>query len=135
MKKISSLIAITLLLGVFVSCSFAEDVLSDADAGSTATQKGELNIGSAGTSEVLNIGLSPKVVARYVNPGTTEALGQWFAIATGYSGGNMIYATAQDLNNIYKKDYATGTTVDKTILNVSVTKASAEVWISNKWEL
>lgn len=137
MKKLSSLIAMMLLLGVFVSGSFAEDVISDTDDAKTTTvqEKGELNIGSNAASTVLNIGLSPKVVARYNNGGSTTATSQWYSIATGHPGGNVIYATAQDLNNIYKQPYITGTTIDDTILNISLTKASVSVWTTNNWVL
>lgn len=65
-------------------------------------------LASGDASKDLSIGLSPKVVGRYVTNGTTEVTAQWFAIATVHPGGNVGYATAQDVNNIYMKAFVTG---------------------------
>ena len=96
MKKI-----VVAVLGVLVFSTSAFAAVNDV----TSTT-GSLVIGE-GTRET-SIGLSPKVVARYVTNGTADETAQWYAIATVHPGGNLGYGTAQDVNNIYMKCYTTG---------------------------
>lgn len=95
---------------------------------------GELVIGSA-SGESLTIGLSPKVGGRYINPGTDNATAQWFAIATAHPGGNMVYGSAQNLNNIYQKGFTTGTALDTTVMALPGTANSASEWSNAGWDL
>jgi len=88
----------------------------NATSGSLAI--GGANLANGNPSGDLSIGLSPKVFARYVTDGTTETTAQWYAIGTVHPGGNVGYATAQDVNNIYMKKFVTGdvtTTITDTI--------------------
>jgi len=113
---------------MFASFSFAEDVLS------TDGTAGELNIGSNANSTALAIGLSPKVVARYVTDGTTAVTAQWYAVAAAHPGGNAKYCTGQNLNNIGTASYATGTALDNTILNIPTTKDSEDAFAALGWD-
>lgn len=129
MKK--NIIMMLILACMFVVGSstlvFAEDVLS------TAGEIGELNIGNDANSLTLDIGLSPKVVARWVSPGTTIVLAQWYALAVGHPGGNRIYCSGQNLNNMGYMGYSTGTTLDNAVLNIPTTKASEDDFRTLGW--
>jgi len=128
MSKKTIFILLAVLL--FASTAFsAEDLLSSAGT------DGELGLGANSTALV--IGLSPKVVARYLTEGTAAnaQTSQWYAIGTVHPGGSMKYGTAQDLNNIYQDTYATGTAVTNAVLNISTVKASPTVWTGAGWEL
>ena len=114
------------LLG-FSNAVFAEDLLS------TAGTAGELNIGTTGASNPMDIGLSPKVVARYVSPGTSVILAQWYAMAAGHPGGNRIYCSGQNLNTIGKQAYATGTALDANTLALPATQASEDAFQTLGW--
>lgn len=128
MKKITILTVLSLCF-VFVgfcSTSFAYNVYAS----------GEITIGgNDADSTDITIGLSPKVVAKYENPGTTDATAQWFAIATAHPGGNMIYGTAQNLNNIYSKEFTTGTALSATVLDIPTNANSASDWSDNGWDM
>jgi hypothetical protein len=108
------------LFGVLLLSSAAFAVNDDSDVGALNIGGGVLTVGDdAGeASPDLTIGLSPKVFARYLTDGDTETTAQWYAIATVHPGGNVGYATAQDVNNIYMKEFITGdvtTTITATI--------------------
>lgn len=109
--------------------------ISTALAAETGTiTYGELVLGA--TSGVsLTIGLSPKVAARYINPGADNATAQWFAIATAHPGGNMVYGSAQNLNNIYQKGFTTGEALDTSIMALPGTANSASEWSDTGWRL
>lgn len=107
MKKIALTMLGLLLLS---SAAFAANDVT-ATTGTLTIGGGALASGVA--SKDLSIGLSPKVVARYVTNGTTEITSQWYAIATVHPGGNVGYATAQDVNNIYMKAFVTGDVTTK----------------------
>ncbi len=132
MKKIMFTSLLLVFVGVlgFSGNVFAEDVLSSADA--DANDPG-LNIGATGATQ-LDIGLSPKVVARYVTDGTTTVTAQWYAVAAGHPGGNKMYCTGQNLNNIGSDDYLTGTTFTKTLLAIPTTKASEDAFETLGWD-
>ena len=140
MKKIAAVVFGVLFLS---SAAFA----ANNDATSV---DGVLNIGGTGTSKALSIGLSPKVVARYVNTAATnEITAQWYAIASVHPGGNVGYATAQDVNNIYMKAFKTGdvtTTITETIQETKneiaddatadeIAAANAASWDGQGWAL
>lgn len=106
---------------------------SSALALDSGVVNGELTIGTS--TRVTTIGLSPKVSARYINPGTDDATSQWFSIATAHPGGNLIYGSAQNLNNIYHKSFTTGTALSTTNMNIPAGPDSAIDWSTNLWSL
>lgn len=125
MKKLTFMLVFLIVLGSLSTVAFAtEDVLSDAS---------ELTIG--GNSTEIIIGLSPKVVARYINPGANDATAQWYSIATAHPGGNVKYGTAQNLNNVYRADFTTGTAINNTLLAIPSTQESASHWSESGWKL
>ncbi len=130
MKKYIVMPFVLVLFALSVTTtSFAEDLLSTAGANA-----GQLNIGSSAASATLNIGLSPKVVARYVSPGNSTVTAQWYAVAAAHPGGNKKYATGQNLNNIGSANYVTGTTLDNTVLAIPTTQASQDAFTTLLWE-
>ena len=125
MKKIM-LIALVAAFG-FASNAAAYEVLS-------STTPGKLTLGSSMTPNAIEIGLSPKVEAKYATDGTTDATAQWYAITTVHPGGNMAYGTAQNVNNIYQQGYTTGEATSTIFGTMPTTKASEAVWLDN-WSL
>lgn len=123
MKKISFLALIA--LGTFGFASSALALVVGPTAGSIAL--------ATGARPPLTVGLSPKVSATYTNPGTTDATAQWFAMSTAHPGGNTIYGTAQDVNNIYQKSFVTGTALDATIMATPTVAGSAAAWTGSSW--
>lgn len=145
MKKI----AVT-MLGLLLLSSTAFAAGPDVTATDGVLAIGGTNLASgAGASEDLSIGLSPRVVARYVTDGVSETTAQWYAIASVHPGGNVGYATAQDVNNIYMKAFVTGdvtTTITESIQTEKAPAAAAEgataeeiaaaaalTWTGNDW--
>ena len=134
MKKLSVMLAAVFLLGS-VSLCFAYDT--------GVVTAGELSLGGADGAPVAGtmsadsivIGLSPKVYARYINPGTTDATAQWFSICTAHPGGNVIYGTAQNLNNLYKKSFITGTPLSTSNMDIPAAADSASDWSTNGWSM
>jgi len=116
MKKIAIMLVVASIL--LSGNAFAEN----ADA----TSQGKLVIGGTeganGTSKAIEIGLSPKVVARYVTDGTDTVDAQWYAIAAVHPGGNQGYATAANLNNIASRNYTTGAAVSDITDAIPTTK-------------
>ncbi|GAB6081217.1 hypothetical protein JCM30471_01310 [Desulfuromonas carbonis] len=126
MKTLGGILAVLMLL-VSANSVFA--------AHTGTLQSGEVSLStSGGTPDPLIIGLSPKVTARYINPGTTQATAQWFAIATAHPGGNTVYGTAQNLNNIWQKGFKTGTALTTDLMNIPVSVNSADDWSNNGWK-
>jgi hypothetical protein len=144
MKKI-----LVVMLGMMLLAAPA--FAANNDAVSTDTP-GHLTIGGTNKADAtpsaqLTIGLSPKVVARYVNTAaTTEITSQWYALATVHPGGSIGYATAQDVNNIYMKWFNTGDDTDTITGNIQESKvdttglegdelaaAQATMWDGQGW--
>lgn len=102
---------IVAMFGVLILSTSVFAAANDNTAAGTLTIGGS-NLSAAaggGPTNDLSIGLSPKVYARYVNTaGVSETTAQWYSIATVHPGGNIGYATAQDVNNIYMKAFTTG---------------------------
>lgn len=101
---------------------------------------GELDLFVVGTSVDTNdgadaIGLSPKVVAKYKSDGTDSTDTQWYSIATIHPGGNKVYGTAQNINNVYSQDHATGSDVDASLDKIPASANSASDWSTNNWLL
>lgn len=119
-KLIVGLLAASALF--VASTAMAEDVDSDA---------GKIVIGTAAGANDLTIGLSSGVQARYVNPGTTAAEAQWYVAASVHQGGNMGYATAQNLTNIMAMAYKPGDPASTILDTVPVVAASKEDWPSS----
>jgi hypothetical protein len=126
MKKVFML---SIALVLVASSSFALD-LDSADG------KLVFPAASVGADNFLStegIGLSPKVVGKYVTDGTDNVTAQWYAIATVHPGGNMAYGTAQNVNNIFHKDYTTGDETATVLDTIPTTKASESEWTDNSW--
>ena len=81
------------------------------------------------------LGLSPKVEAIYVTDGTDSTDTQWYAIGTIHPGGNKVYATAQDVNNVYSQDHITGTDIATSLAKVPTNSTSPDLWSTSGWEL
>ncbi len=126
MKKLISYTLVLAFIGMF---GFASSAIASEDVLGT----GEITIGANSTE--LIIGLSPKVTARYICPGTTDATSQWFSIATAHPGGNTLYGTAQNLNNIDQQDFETGTALDNSVLDIPASANSASDWSTNGWKM
>lgn len=119
MKK---LVLMSIALVLVAGSAFAE-VVDSAD--------GKLLFGDSAQNTTLGeggIGISPKVVARYVTDGTDQVTAQWYAVATVHPGGNEAYATAQNLNNILKRPYSTGDDTATVLTTIPETKASESDW-------
>lgn len=137
---------IVALFGVLLLSSSAFAAANDNTASGTLPIGGSA-LTAGGASGDLSIGLSPKVFARYVTDGDSEVTSQWYAIATVHPGGNVGYATAQDVNNIYMKAFVTGaatTTITgaiqttKTVVAADATDeaiaaALAATWGGQEW--
>lgn len=120
------IIALCVMMGVCGS-------ISSALAAETGTlTSGELVIGTA-CGIPTTIGLSPKVLARYVNAGTDATSAQWFSIATAHPGGNMMYGSAQNVNNIFMQPFTTGTQLTADLMDIPETAGSASDWSANGW--
>lgn len=118
MKKI---LVLSIALALMASSAFAFEKTSAS---------GKLTFGGSvtGTNLVAGIGLSPKVVARYVTDGTDQVTAQWYGAATVHPGGNQAYATAQNLNNILHAAYNTGDSTATILGTIPATKASQDAW-------
>lgn len=126
------LVAVVVAFLAVSGTAFAADKINLASGVTSA----ELQINTAGTANSIKFGLSPKVVARYYNPGTDQPSAQWYGLSTVHPGGTLAWATAQDLNNIYSKDYTTGTTIDTiNILKLPSAAASVATWNGLGWSL
>lgn len=126
MKKISILALCLMALGTF---GFASSALASAAVGPS---NGSISM-HTGSNPALTVGLSPKVSAYYVNPGTSDATAQWFAMSTAHPGGNIIYGTAQDVNNIYQKGFTTGTALTSTNMATPAVAGSSAAWTGASW--
>ena len=113
---------IVALFGVLLLSSAAFAVNDDTSNESLNAGGGALADTTASAS--ISIGLSPKVYARYVTDGTTEVTAQWYAIATVHPGGNVGYATAQDVNNIYMQKFVTGDVTTTITSQIQTAKAA-----------
>lgn len=112
----------------------------NAYAGAVSSAGGELDLFDDGVTVdggdgVTPIGLSPKVEAYYVSDGTDSTDSQWYAISSIHPGGNKVYGTAQDVNNVYSQDHATGTDLDTSLQKIPASPQSASDWSTNEWEL
>jgi len=116
---VAGLLAVSALF--IASGALAEDVTSTSGAG-------KITIGTATDAEGLVIGLSSGVEVRYVNPGTTRALAQWYVAAAVHQGGNKGYATAQNLTNIMTMVYQPGDPTSTILTTIPTTAASKEDW-------
>ncbi len=123
---------------VFTFCLFLVLPVSGVFADNDVTSSGgQLTLGStagASTNPQLIIGLSPKVVARYVTDGDSTVTAQWYAIGTVHPGGNLGYGTAQNLNNIYFMKYETGAATSTILDELPTTANSASDW-STSWDM
>ncbi len=139
-----------IIVAMFCVLLLSTSAFAEADV----TSSGSLAIGGAALvsgdpSGDLNIGLSPKVFGRYVTDGDSEITAQWYAIGTVHPGGNVGYATAQDVNNIYMKKFITGdvtTTITDTIQETKtaavaddatqeeIDAATALLWEGQGWD-
>lgn len=122
MKKIAIITFVFLALSV--PSAFAISVASTTGTDGFL----DLSTGSMTADTIDPIGLSPKVVGYYTSTGNSAETTQWYAIATVHLGGNLSYGTAQDLNNIYKSEFVTGTSVTTELEGIPSTAASASVW-------
>ena len=128
MNFIKKICLILLVLGFSVSVSYAAPVSS---------ANGELDLSAATESGSGGpiIGLSPKVAAYYLSNGNTVTSSQWYAMSTGHPGGNKVYATAQDVNNIYSKEYSTAAAMSTYLQSIPTVGQSASAWTDEDWEL
>ncbi len=130
MKK--TICFLSVLMFAFSFPAFAALDVMSTDNSNTEAQFTLTDTGS--DTQDLEFGLSPKVVARYINPGTSDATGQWYSIGTVHSGGTKAFGTTQDLNNMYIKEYETGTAIDDAILDIPGNSVSADAW-NDGWEI
>ena len=105
----------------------------NANAAPIESAAGELTLPTSGSDMV--VGLSPKVVAYYLSNGAGETASQWFAISTLHPGGNTVYGTAQDVNNVYSKGYTTGDDPTTYFADIPTDPQSASVWSDEGWSL
>lgn len=134
MKSITKKMLLMLMLLFFVSvnANAAADVPSvGGELDLFTTTAGMVTTGD----EQSPIGLSPKVVARYKTSGTDATDTQWFAIGTLHPGGNKVFGTAQDVNNVYSQDHSTGTAVATSLDKIPALGQSSSVWSNAGWDL
>lgn len=122
-KKITLLLIVSLFC---VSSAYAD--LSSADgkldfSGNSKTTSGD----------TLVIGLSPKVGMYYVSNGATETDSQWFAISSAHPGGNRAFGTAQDVNNIFNRDYDTASEMSTYLQSIPTVAESETAWTDASW--
>lgn len=132
MKKTIKILSLMLFMMLALSANAFSAVIDSSG--------GELDLFVAGTSVDANdgsaaIGLSPKVVAKYKSDGTNSTDTQWYAISAIHPGGNKVYGTAQNINNVYSQDHATGSNVDDSLDKIPASEDSAIDWSNNNWEL
>ena len=130
MKKTAKMILVIACVLAMGSTAFAGAYTSAEGEGALA-----LGAGSATTAPILTIGLSPKVRASYFTDGTSAGTAQWYAIGTVHPGGTEVYGTAQNLNNVYKRTFTTGTTIDTAFFGLPSGPNSASDWSDNGWKL
>lgn len=124
MKKI---LVLSIALVMVAGSSFAATIDSAS---------GKLTFGTSAANTVLNtegIGLSPKVVAIYNTDGTDQVTAQWYSIGTVHPGGNMAYATAQNMNNIFSQAYTTGDATATVLGTIPATNVSQTAWEAASW--
>jgi len=112
----------------------------NAYAGSVTSAGGELDVFATAHVAVAGdvqspIGLSPKVESYYITDGTNSTNSQWYAISAVHPGGNKVYGTAQDVNNVYSQDHDTGTSTNASLILIPASPQSASDWSTNGWEL
>lgn len=131
MNNITKKIMLALVVMLFLSVN--------AYAGNVTSASGELDLFSAthvaATDTQDPVGLSPKVEAYYVNIGTGTTDSQWYAISAIHPGGNKVYGTAQDVNNVYSQDHTTGTATATSLQKLPTGPLSGSLWSTNGWEL
>jgi len=118
-----------IFLMLFVLSAFS----LNANAAPVESAGGELTLPTSGSDLV--IGLSPKVAAYYASNGATETASQWYSISALHPGGNTVYGTAQDVNNVYSKTYVTGEDPTTYFADIPTDPQSASVWSDEGWSL
>lgn len=98
-----------------------------------AAQTSESTNFTLGTTagETTTVGLSNEVTAMYENGGDTSP--QWYAIATTHKGGDKIFATAQDITNIYSQGKTPGD-VPSTWTGMPTGSGDSNVWSGDLWK-
>lgn len=130
MKKIiSSILVFAGVLALGSSAFAAQYTSADGEGGL------KLGTGSATASPAIIIGLSPKVRASYITDGTDKGTAQWYAIGTVHPGGTELFGTAQNLNNVYKQTFTTGTTINDAFFELPATPNSASQWSDAGWSM
>jgi len=119
-------LAVLFILSLCVTSAYAD--LSSADgkldfSGNSKTTAGD----------TLVVGLSPKVGMYYVSNGATEQASQWFAISAAHPGGNKAYGTAQDVNNIFTRDYDTASEMSTYLQSIPTVAESESAWTAADW--
>ncbi|MBW6499701.1 MAG: hypothetical protein K0B09_15040 [Bacteroidales bacterium] len=93
---------------LFVTTFF---MASSAFAANFDSTPGEIVVGGTADTSKKIIGLSKGVIVRYENPGDAPSNAQWYTVSSVHNGGSEGYATAQNLTNIMKSPFTTGSTV------------------------
>lgn len=122
---------VTMLLFVFFVCVGSASAATPSSGG-TLSLDGVNSAGAAAT-DVLVVGLSPKVsVYQYTN-GTAVTTSQWYSISSGHPGGNRCYGTAQDVNNIYYREYTTAAELSTYLQSIPQNDTTSATWATD-WE-
>lgn len=83
----------------------------------------------------VEVSLSPSISAVYIQPTAVadKAEAQWYAIGAGHPGGTQVYATAQNITNIYTKSIADATELTTVLGEIPESKVSESDWSTNSW--
>jgi len=93
---------------------------------------GTLSVGGTDTTDTLTCGLSSQVHAIYDTDGVAGTPAQWFVIGTYHVGGTQVYATAQDITNIWHQDKIPGKAFVWSGLPED--SAASNEWSGDVWE-
>jgi hypothetical protein len=105
-------------------------------AGTNGPSTGVLNMGDPTSQDTgIEVSLSPSVNAIYTDSApATNDVNQWYAIGAGHPGGTTVYATAQNITNIWTKEITNATELSTALGTVPTTvDASESVWSSATW--
>lgn len=127
MKKI---VMILVVLGLFTLPSIV--LAASGTVYSGILEMGDIDDSDFGTE----VSLSPSVSAVYIQPvaQANATTAQWYAIGAGHPGGTKVYATAQNITNIWTKGITDATELTTVLGEIPESQVSETDWSDNSWE-
>lgn len=121
------------VLSITFALFFMTVVVSSA-ATSSADGRLELTVDTASGDAAFSVGLSPEVAMFHESNGTSPTSSQWYAISAGHPGGDRCYGTAQDVNNVYYREYSTAAELSTYLQSIPEDDTASSTW-SSDWDL